>query len=322
LGSRRQKNIKGEGANMPITDLKELKDGRPYKVFGGLRNGNIFVYSAGHKRRILTERNFYQYFSDDDLQIVSPGVDEALPFGAPLPLNDNVTLMDLLKEDDTDAIREELCSNFSGTGYEIGAGERPTRVPISVNVFYVDKFTFEEAKDGSFIGKKVDNFVKVSIFEAMDSLNSIEDGTTGFFVACHVIEHVPNVITSLKSIFRKLKDGGEIVLVVPDKRYMFDQGRPDTTFEHFLADEIRGKNAETLEHYIEYFRRAAAEKNYLELALAGFESGRDIHMHVFTPDSMRALLAHLQMELKFQEFIIFEPQHPEILIEFYIRIRK
>jgi hypothetical protein len=37
---------------------------------------------------------------------------------------------------------------------------------------------------------------------------------------------------------------------------------------------------------------------------------------------MRLLLDHLQIEMKFEEFTVFEPLHPEVLIEFYVRIRK
>ncbi|MDP2786086.1 MAG: glycosyltransferase [Sulfurimicrobium sp.] len=305
-----------------ITDIGDLKDGRPYKVVGGEKHGSIFVYSSGHKRSIPTMQVYYRTYSDNDLQDVSPYVESSIPNGAPLPCDTGSSLDQLLTGKDTDAIRESLCAGLRGVGYEIGAGDRPTRVPLSAQVKYIDKFTFEGASDGSFIGKSAINFVHVSVYEAMDSLNSIEDGSADFFIACHVIEHVPNVMASLKSAYKKLKKGGELFMVVPDKRYMFDQGRAETTLEHFLVDEIRGGDVETLEHYVEYFRRSAADSHFMETALAGFESGRDIHMHVFTPESMGNLLAYLHGNLNFTEHSVLTPSQPEVLQEFYVRIKK
>lgn len=322
IGKRKKATRENEEKNMLITDMSDLKDGHPYKVVGGEKHGSIFVYSAGHKRIVPTMQVYYRSYSDTDLQDVSPHVESSIPNGAPIPCGAGSNLDHRLTGTDTDAVRESLCAGLMGLGYEIGAGDRPTRVPLSARVKYIDKFTFEGASDGSFIGKDNKNFVHVSVYEAMDSLASIEDGSADFFVACHVIEHVPNVIASLKSVYKKLKKGGELIMAVPDKRYMFDQGRAETTLEHFISDEIRGADAETLEHYIEYFRRSAADSNFVKTALAGFESGRDIHMHVFTPESMRNLLTHLHDELGFAEHSVLTPAQPEALQEFYVRIRK
>lgn len=322
IGKRKPADQDNEEEEVLITDVSDLKEGHPYKVVGGEKHGLIFVYSSGHKRKIPTMHDYYRTYTDNDLQNISPYVEANLPNGAPIPCNKGSSLDELLAGKDTDAIRESLCAGLTGVGYEIGAGDRPTRVPLSAQVKYIDKFTFEDAKDGSFIGKDAMNFVHVSVYEAMDSLASIEDGSADFFVACHVIEHVPNVMAALKSAYRKLKKGGVLVMVIPDKRHMFDQGRPETTLEHFLTDEIRGGNAETLEHYIEYFRRPAADSNFMQTALAGFESGRDIHMHVFTPESMNNLLTHLNGDLNFAEYSVLPPSQPEALQEFYVRIKK
>ena len=148
------------------------------------------------------------------------------------------------------------------------------------------------------------------------------DGPFDAIFLGHVIEHVPNVIAALKCMYKKMKKGGELVLVVPDKRYMFDLDRLETPLEHFLADEVRGKVAETLEHYIEYFRRAAKESDFMATALAGHQTGRDIHMHVFTPDSMRILLNYLNDELHLGQYVVLTPAKPDVLQEFYVHITK
>jgi len=323
VGKKRQVGHESEEKGVAIiTDIGGLKDGYPYQVIGGEKHGSIFLYSFGHKRNVPTMHVYYRTYTDSDLQNVSPHVESRLPNGAPVPCNAESNLDELLAGIDTDAIRESLCAGFTGMGYEIGAGDRPTRLPLSAQVKYIDKFTFEGASNGSFIGKEAINFVHVSVYEAMDSLASIEDGSADYFVAYHVIEHVPNVIAALKSAYRKLKKGGELVMVVPDKRYMFDQGRPETSLEHFIVDEIRNGGVETLEHYMEYFRRSAADSNFIETALAGLRSGRDIHMHVFTPESMSNLLAHLHVHLNFAEHSVLTPSQPEALQEFYVRIKK
>ncbi|MCW2757392.1 MAG: SAM-dependent methyltransferase [Nocardioidaceae bacterium] len=48
-------------------------------------------------------------------------------------------------------------------------------------------------------------------------------------IASHVVEHVPDLIGWLEEIAELVRDGGSLVLAVPDKRYCFDLHRPPTT---------------------------------------------------------------------------------------------
>ena len=122
--------------------------------------------------------------------------------------SDSDLARNLVLSQNIDTIREALCCDLTGSGYEIGAADRPTRLPDHCAVTYVDKFTYEEAADGSFIGKSPDHFVPVTIFESIEKLDSIANESADFFIACHVIEHVTDVIGGLCEMYRKLVIGG------------------------------------------------------------------------------------------------------------------
>lgn len=59
-------------------------------------------------------------------------------------------------------------------------------------------------------------------------------------IASHVIEHVPDLITWLDDIAALLRDGGALVLAVPDRRYSFDAYRPQTTVGQMLQAHHQG----------------------------------------------------------------------------------
>jgi SAM-dependent methyltransferase len=71
--------------------------------------------------------------------------------------------------------------------------------------------------------------------EASD-LSKIKDSSYDFLLSCHSLEHVANVIKTLKEWNRILKPGASLIVVLPDKRYTFDHNRPYTSFEHLLKD--------------------------------------------------------------------------------------
>ena len=74
----------------------------------------------------------------------------------------------------------------------------------------------------------VDNIVPVD-FLCRDG--NIVEATGGnifdYAVAC-VIEHTPNLLQFLIDIHKILKPGGQLILIIPDKRFTFDVNRPVT----------------------------------------------------------------------------------------------
>ena len=262
--------------------------------------------------------DYERLFTGIEPVLVDADSEAAVPLGPPVPTAQNGSLADVLAEaTDTWPIRQALCASLDGRGFEVGAGDRPTPVPIGCHVTYIDKFTFDEAADGSFVCSEAENLVHVSIYESIEHLPSIPDQTADFFVACHVIEHVSDPIAALKELNRTLKPQGTVIIVVPDGRYTFDATRPPTTIEHMLADQLSpGRNE--LDHYLEYFRRAAGVTNWVELASEGATRGRDIHKHVFTPDTMSELLSLVGDEIPFSSTEVLEPAHGSTVQEFYV----
>jgi ubiquinone/menaquinone biosynthesis C-methylase UbiE len=67
-------------------------------------------------------------------------------------------------------------------------------------------------------------------------LSSVKTGEYDYLISSHCLEHVANPIKALKEWNRVIKDGGLMVLVLPDPKFTFDHKRKRTTFEHILGD--------------------------------------------------------------------------------------
>lgn len=299
-----------------------LSEGTIYQVCGGPRDKLLFCFSFGHKRVFLHPDDYSHNFPGVPFLPIDPDLESRLPTGPFMPTTRQGSLEELLLScSDCDHIREKLCSSLVGAGYEIGAGERPSCVPSACEVTYIDKFTFEEASDGSFRNKTKNNLVSVSHYEEMEQLKSIPDDSAEFFIACHVIEHVPNVIRGFREIHKKLRRGGHFILVVPDKRYIFDADRPTTSLEHFIADDAASETP-TLEHYLEYARRSKHDINWQATGLHDYQNKKDCHFHTFTPDSFQELLSYIKTMMFWDTAEVFSPHNASSLLEFYVRIRK
>jgi SAM-dependent methyltransferase len=306
------------------TEPSMLIENEPYIIIDGQAAGTVFLYQFRHKRPFLSMGDVVAFFGEHYKLKEIAGMDAAaIPNGPYVPRAKAVPFEQaLLATENIDDLREALCHFLDGNGYEIGAGDRPTRVPLGCWVTYVDQFTFDEARDASFAGadRERKNFVKVAYYEAMDQLNSVIDSSASFFIACHVIEHARNVIRSIRKVNQKLKPGGYLVLAVPDKRYTFDAGRPTTTLEHFVAEDLQC--APSLQHYLEFARRAEHLDDWVKRGLERHARAADLHHHCFTPDSMRELLTYMDSEMHFDEATVFEHGKPETVREFYVRLKK
>lgn len=304
-------------------DLPPLVEGDVYITIDGAQSGAIFQYKFGHRRQFLTMDDFAPYKRRVELKRILITDAARIPVGPAMPRSHAITTKNALSaSDNIDQIREAFCREFQGRGYEIGAGERPTIVPERCHVTYVDRFTFEEARDGSFRNKTSDNFVKVSIYEPLEQLASITDESSDFFIACHVLEHCTDVIGCFREVHRKLRKGGHMFFVLPDKRHMFDSARPVTTLEHFIGDSIYGADAPTLDHYLEYCRRSEKRPDWLNAAVQKWHDRKDNHHHVFTPESTRELLSFVASDLQLSSWSVEEAAHVSKTQEFYITATK
>lgn len=135
-------------------------------------------------------------------------------------------------------------------------------------------------------------------------------------VACHVIEHAPDLIQFLTDCSTILKPAGALYLLVPDKRYCFDFFQPLSDVAKVLGDHRAGRTR----HPFESFYRASAHVNnphtiawdqrglgdprfphgdpkairdYAERS-SGSAQYEDMHANFFTPMSFMMLIDELR----------------------------
>jgi SAM-dependent methyltransferase len=185
---------------------------------------------------------------------------------------------------------------LNGRGVEVGAGDRPFPVPEHVQVFYGDirdaasvqgYFKTSEVRSGSAIDAQ--------------TLAGIEDGSLDFVISAHVIEHLRDPIGAIVNAIRVLRPGGIYLLVVPDMRFTFDRGRPETTVDHALLDYEDGGESTCRQAYDEHLRYVHPEltgAHYAEPEIqsqANENAGRwrefDVHFHAWTRAGFENLLA-------------------------------
>lgn len=155
------------------------------------------------------------------------------------------------------------------------------------------------------------------ICEASD-LATIPSGKYDFLVASHCLEHCSNTLKTVKEWLRVVKKGGVLLIIVPDKRYTFDQNRPITTFKHLLDDlenEVDETDMAHLEEILELHDlnrdlAAGTKEQFINRSLANHEN-RCLHHHVFDFELLRKIYKHNQVKIIDTSFE--RPNHQIIL---------
>ncbi len=188
-----------------------------------------------------------------------------------------------------------LCASVAANavGLEIGAHTQPV---AGLSPYYTDAVAHYAGTAG-----RVD-------FLADARALPIADGILDYLCSSHVLEHLPDPIAALHEWHRVLRPGGWLYLVVPDKRFTFDEPRAVTPCEHLMRDFREGTTAEDAAAHVDEFvfqtnwsmlspHSAPADVPHLQtLARARYldelARGRpiDIHYHTFTPDSLNMML--------------------------------
>jgi predicted SAM-dependent methyltransferase len=128
------------------------------------------------------------------------------------------------------------------TTLEIGPLYRPFVLRSEGDVIYVDHADTETlrrkyADDPLF---DVSDIVDVDAVWGEQTLaECLGNRRVDYVIASHVIEHVPDMVTWLQELRSVLRDGGEIRLVIPDKRFTFDYTRRLTVFSDVLDAHLR-----------------------------------------------------------------------------------
>lgn len=217
-------------------------------------------------------------------------------------------------------------------GLELGACDLPTVSPAQGVCHYADFRTAEEMS--ALWGLPAESICPVEYVISRDApLPQQIEVRFDYVIACHVIEHVPDVITYINDLRCLLKPGpGKVIfLTLPDKRATPDATRPSTSLEHLIMDHHDQCRYPTIEHILEFHRHWLGHERgtgplslaeALPYAKSNYESGSaDAHCHVWTGDEFREQIEELIEAdlLPGLELALFEPM--ELLNEFCVVLK-
>ncbi len=202
-----------------------------------------------------------------------------------------------------------------GSGLEIGALHSPMHVKRGVQVCYVDRLSTAELRR-EYAEWSHAAFVEVDLIDDGEILAKVADASQDFVIASHMLEHCENPIGTLRRHLSKLKPGGRLLYIVPDRRGGFDSERPLTTFEHVVRDDQEGPEGSRWEHYLEFSQLAnrSPEDQVESIARQMMEAHASIHFHVWEDSTFRDFLegAAAMLDASF-EIVHFELNHAEVI---------
>lgn len=135
-----------------------------------------------------------------------------------------------------------------------------------------------------------------------------------FVLASHVLEHIANPIRALFGWERLLKNGGVLVLILPQKEKTFDHHRPVTAMEHLVADFLGDIKEDDLTHLPEILALhdltrdpEAGDAEAFKFRSLLNQQNRCLHQHVFDARLVSDLADYVGMSIKAVETIL--PHH-------------
>jgi len=193
--------------------------------------------------------------------------------------------MTLSPQDIRNATLMKLVDVTKGPGLEIGPLHSPIVTEDMADVRYVDVFSRDElranyANDPNVnLGDIPEIHFVLSGPEGLRRLPEVVGPAAPFawVIASHVIEHVPDLIAWLAEIAEILDDGGQLLLVVPDRRFTFDILRPATTVGQMLQAHDLGETKPSVRAVFDLTRNAV--KVSADEAWRGEVPGPDERMH-------------------------------------------
>jgi SAM-dependent methyltransferase len=207
-------------------------------------------------------------------------------------------------------VRRRFGSYLSGEGIEVGPGHVPFPVPATATVRYIDRW--EPALNSSLFpelgedpGFPVPNML---IDLDRDRLAAIPDSSQDFVIASHVIEHLANPLAMLVEIYRVLRPGGLLVLLLPDRHLTHDREREPTPLSHVVDEYKRDvrevDDAHILDYIIGTLRATGVERETTPEGEIEFQRKRSVHAHVWDADEFGELMAFAAAELGLQLAIV------------------
>lgn len=192
-----------------------------------------------------------------------------------------------------DRARARFAPLFRGRGLEIGALNAPFPFQPGAEVLYSDLLTREQVA-AMYPGSRLPDIRSDS-----ESFPGIESGSFDFVVANHVLEHVTSPIDALREWGRIVRDGGLLMLALPDKRYTFDAPRKRTTLAHLIADaesnsDPRDRNYAHLEEWATHVEKLApGSEEWRRWVEDQYTGGYAVHNHVWVARDVLELIRYV-----------------------------
>ena len=223
-------------------------------------------------------------------------------------------------------MREIMASDLRGIGLEVGAGSSPFPIPLECKILYGDRLSISELSQELYFGQSIYDLVVPDLVTDFDDFQGIPNNSLDFIIGCHVIEHTRNPIGSIVAAYHKLKVGGKLLLVVPDKHRTFDKNRPLTDINHLLLDYESPNRERDYAHYEEFYQLAfpISEELFTQTVSEQFTSNYAIHYHVWNYESFTNMINYIQSNIISWSNIWSNPTLLDLQndIEFYFVLTK
>jgi SAM-dependent methyltransferase len=192
-----------------------------------------------------------------------------------------------------DRTRARFAPLLRGRGLEIGALNVPYPFAPGTEVLYSDVLSREQVA-AMYPGARLPDLRSDS-----ESFPAIESASLDFIVANHVLEHVTSPIDALAEWRRILRDGGILMMALPDKRFTFDAPRARTTLAHLIEDsrtatDPRDRNYVHLQEWATHVEGLTPESDAWHAWVGTqYANGYAVHNHVWIAKDVLELVAHV-----------------------------
>ncbi len=285
--------------------------------------GKLFAIAKNRRRPVLYANVLTSYPKNAFAppQPDPKGAYADLPLGPPVPFK--WTLNDWLDPPRNNKIlmRQIIVSRLAGSGVEFGAGARPLPIPLTTSVTYSEAY-FTREQMVRMYGESA--YIMIPDLNlSFDNQRDILPGSLDWIGAAHVIEHTRNPIKAIADSYRSLRVGGQLVLIVPDRRYTFDRVRPVTPLAHLIEDYEQPSDDRDFEHYLEFATKVKRSKSPEADARKAAAEGLDTHFHVWDDESFDIMIQYIRSKIAPFSEVYFQPRvDDKACLEFYFVLTK
>ena len=209
-------------------------------------------------------------------------------------------------------------------GLEIGALCAPLLQKSEANVKYYDIFpkeTLIEHFQEFYPGR---TFVDVDFVARTRSLSEVlGDNKFDYFIANHVVEHIPDFIGFFKAVCKCLNDGGKFFLAIPDRRFTFDYNRPETSAGHLIVDHEDHGTVDAAEHILDSLIYHTEKLNVYWSDIENQRYNFVHHHHIFNYENFIDRIIKPLIRLRYFPFSVIDCHfEPDLDNEFNIVLEK